>query len=140
MASIKQKLSYANVVSTLALVAALAGGSTAIAIGVANNSVTTKSIKAGNVTANDLAAIRVVNSGNGDASHTAGGRRASCAAKERLIGGGARGNPTNLPTNGTAVESSYPDGNSWVVVKAKNVGGGGDYESFAICLKAKPGL
>ena len=47
----RAKLSYANVVATLALMVAVAGGSTAIAMNVGKNSVKASSIKAGNVTA-----------------------------------------------------------------------------------------
>ena len=60
LSRIRERLTYANVVATLALVVAVAGGTTAIAITAAKNSVTTKSIKAGNVTARDIAGIVLV--------------------------------------------------------------------------------
>ncbi len=53
----RAKLSYANVTATLALIVAVAGGSTAIALSVGKNSVRASSIKAGNVTARELAGV-----------------------------------------------------------------------------------
>ena len=58
---IKRHFSYANVAATLALIIAVAGGTTAIAGGkAAKNSVASSSIKPFNVTAGDLAGVRVV--------------------------------------------------------------------------------
>ncbi len=57
---LRSKLSYSNVVATLALLVAISGGATAIAISAGKNTVTTKSIKPGNVTARDLGPIRTV--------------------------------------------------------------------------------
>ena len=61
MQHLRRHLTYANVAATLALVFAVAGGATAIAGGkAAKNSVASSSIKPHNVTASDLAGIRVV--------------------------------------------------------------------------------
>ncbi len=53
---LRRNLSYANVAATLALVIAVAGGTTAIAMKTTapKNSVSTKSIRPYNVTARDL--------------------------------------------------------------------------------------
>ena len=56
----RAKLTYANVVATLALIIAVAGGSAAVALSIGKNSVKASSIKAGNVTARELAGVRVV--------------------------------------------------------------------------------
>lgn len=55
MSSAPRRLTYANVVSTLALVVALGGGGAAVAAGLAKNSVGSPQIKNGQVTAADLA-------------------------------------------------------------------------------------
>ncbi|CAN5512435.1 hypothetical protein BH20ACT15_BH20ACT15_03590 [soil metagenome] len=63
MASAREKLTYANVMSTIAVVIAVASSSTAVAINVKKkvpkNSVTSKSIKNGSITGKDLAGVRV---------------------------------------------------------------------------------
>jgi hypothetical protein len=120
MKKLRPRLSYANVVATLALVIAVAGGTTAIAVSKApKNSVVSSSIKPYNVTADDLAGIRVVTA---VASGTA---VASCARGERLLGGGASGD----------LAASFPsNNNTWV-----GVSGSGGVTAYALCLKAKPG-
>ncbi len=55
--NLKPKLTYANVVATLALIVAVSGGATAVAISVSKNSVTTKSIRKGAVTAPKLGKV-----------------------------------------------------------------------------------
>ena len=59
---LRRNLSYANVTATLALVIAVAGGTTAIAMKATapKNSVTTKSIRPYNVTARDLTRLGLV--------------------------------------------------------------------------------
>ncbi len=82
MQRLREHLTYANVAATLALVIAVAGG-TAIAGGkAAKNSVASSSIKPHNVTASDLAGIRVVQVTRPIV------RIASCSHGERVIGGG----------------------------------------------------
>ena len=61
MGRFRRHLTYANVAATLALFVAVAGGTTAIALNSApKNSVKSSSIKPFNVTAGDLAGVRVV--------------------------------------------------------------------------------
>jgi hypothetical protein len=129
MRSLRSRLTYANVMSTAAVFLALAGGTTAIAISVGKNSVTTKSIRPGNVTAKDLAGIRVV-------TRTAsfGVLTASCPANERLLSGGANqeGDPE------ARFLGSYPDGNGWTA-RVLGSGLGARLTVYALCLKATAG-
>jgi hypothetical protein len=129
MHRLKPHLSYANVAATLALIIAVAGGTTAIAGGnAAKNSVASSSIKPFNVTARDLAGIRVVEV---DAQFSA---FAQCDRRERLLGGG--GSP--IPPGGLIdLGVSRPGDNGWFVQQ----GGGPDrlMAAYALCLKAKPG-
>jgi hypothetical protein len=123
MKKLMPRLSYANVTATLALIAAVAGGTTAIAVSNApRNSVTSSSIKPYNVTARDLAGIRVVQ------AVARGTATASCARGERLLGGGASGD----------LAGSFPssNGNSWVGVVSGPTGQ--DATVYALCLKRKP--
>ncbi len=59
MDRLRRHLTYANVAATLALIVAVAGGTTAIAMKATapKNSVTTKSIRPYNVTAGDLSGL-----------------------------------------------------------------------------------
>jgi hypothetical protein len=128
MKKLRQKLTYANVAATLALVLAVAGGTTAIAASKApKNSVASSSIKPNNVTATDLAGIRVVQA-FGEFKVVA-----SCGKKERLIGGGA-----NSVAN---IAASRPSGNGWYVEQGITPGTTGNVpvNAYALCLKAKPG-
>ena len=121
----KKHLTYANVAATLALVVAVAGGTTAIAANKApKNSVASSSIKPHNVTANDLAGIRVV--------QVLGQFKvvASCQRKERLIGGGG------FAPGG--ISASNPQGNGWNVEQAV-AGQNVSVVAYALCLKKKPG-
>jgi hypothetical protein len=123
----RRHLTYANVVATLALVVAVAGGATAIAGGkAAKNSVASSSIKPFNVTASDLAGIRIVQS-TGQVNAFA-----SCSRGERVIGGGGS------PATGGPLGASRPGKNGWFVQQGE---GPGDrpMTAFALCLKGKPG-
>ena len=140
MTSLRGKLSYANVVATLALVLAVAGIPSAVAITankVKKNAVGTKQLKNGSVTAAKLA------NGNVTASKLAGARvvtrtdpglgsRVACQAPERLVAGGAK-------ATGDAVTLSIPDSsdpNAWFA----GVGlGGTSATAYAVCLKDSPG-
>lgn len=129
MRRLKPHLTYANVAATLALIIAVAGGTTAIAGNkAAKNTVASSSIKPHNVTARDLAGIRVVEV---DGQFSA---FAPCARGERLLGGG--GSP--IPPGGLVdLGVSRPGGNGWFVQQ----GGGPDrlMAAYALCLKARPG-
>jgi hypothetical protein len=125
MGKLRGKLTYANVMSTIAVIVAVAGGTTAIAASVGKNSVTTKSIKPGNVTARDLAGIRIV---IGETNVSG----ASCRSDEKLLGGGGRG--TTPGGSEPAISESYPEGRSWILKGVR-----GNFQAYALCLKAKPG-
>jgi hypothetical protein len=128
MRRIKRHLSYCNVAATLALLIAIAGGTTAIAGSKApKNSIASSSIKPFNVTARDLAGIRVVQVSNPVNAF------ARCSRNERLLGGG--GSP--IPPGGP-MGASRPGDNGWFVQQ-----GTGPEDAvvaaYALCLKAKPG-
>jgi hypothetical protein len=125
MRQIRGHLSYANVAATLALIIAIAGGTTALAGSkAAKNSVVSSSIKPFNVTAGDLARIRIVQV-TGQVSAFA-----PCSHGERLLsGGGSTGGPLG---------ASRPGNNGWLVQQ-----GSGPEDrpvvAYAACLKTKPG-
>jgi hypothetical protein len=127
---LRTRLSYANVTATLALIAAVAGGTTAaIAASKApKNSVASSSIKPFNVTARDLAGIHLVEVTNQFSA------LAPCARGERLLGGG--GSP--IPPGGlVGLGVSRPGGNGWFVQQGE--GPNTVMAAYAICLRAKPG-
>jgi hypothetical protein len=126
MHRLRRNLNYANVAATLALIIAVAGGTTAIAGGkAAPNSVASSSIKPHNVTARDLAGIRVVQA-NGQFSAFA-----PCARGERLVGGGG-----SAPA-GDSLGASRPGGNGWF--SQQGSGPETHLTAYALCLKVKPG-
>jgi hypothetical protein len=128
MHRLRRHLTYANVAATLALIIAVAGGATAIAGSKApNNSVASSSIKPHNVTAGDLAGIRVVEV---DSRFSA---FAHCTRRERLLSGGGSSIPAGFPALGV----SRPGHNGWFVQQSD----GPDtlMAAYALCLKAKPG-
>lgn len=126
MRRLKPHLTYANLAATLALIIAVAGGTTAIAGSKAGkNTVASSSIKPYNVTARDLAGIRVVQ-GNGQFSALA-----PCERGEHLIGGGG-----SAPA-GDSLGVSRPAGNGWYA--QQGVGPETHMVAYALCLKPKPG-
>jgi hypothetical protein len=125
---LRKHLTYANVTATLALVAAVAGGTTAIAISKApKNSVASSSIKPLNVTARDLAGVRLVQVNQQFSAF------APCPRGERLLGGGGSSIPPGFPDLGV----SRPSGNGWFVQQGS--GPNTLMAAYALCLKAKPG-
>ncbi len=86
----RPRLTYANVVATAALVVAVSGGATAVALNLRKGSVTTKSIRKGAITAPKLGPV-VVRSATAEGPFAQ--VRAACLKGERLIsgGGGATG-------------------------------------------------
>jgi hypothetical protein len=140
-------LNYANVVASLALVIAVAGSTTAIAVskGAKNNDVNKKgNIRAGHVTTPKLSDGAVTSlklaDGNVTAADLAGSHlvevtgtalaTATCAAGERLLSGGA------VPlTGGQPIATSFPNegGNGWSASAA------GGVKVIALCLKATSG-
>jgi hypothetical protein len=129
-----RKPTYANAMSTIAVVIALAGGSTAVAVTVnasKKSDVNKKgNIRAGRVTTPKLAdaavsaakldAIRVV-----QVSDPSGRARATCASSERLLSGGA------LTTVPAQLVTSRPEGNGWEAV----VDGPSSVTAYALCLR-----
>lgn len=144
MERMRRRLSYANVVATLALVVAVAGGATAVAGGfkALKNSVTSKSIKDGNVTARDLtAAVRVDTAASvsdpiaGDGNFTFAGTQANCPGGGRPIGGGV----TTGGINRVFVASSAMSATGWVGGVSSDAGGARQFTVTAWCLIKKPG-
>jgi hypothetical protein len=122
---VRRHLTYSNVAATLALVIAIAGGTTAIGASKApKNSVASSSIKPYNVTAGDLAGIRVA-SAFGQFKVVA-----TCRSGERLLSGGG--------SSPGGIGSSSPENNGWSVEQASG-SGNLPVSAFALCLKAKPG-
>jgi hypothetical protein len=149
MKGIRRHLTYANVVATLALFAAIAGGTTAIAVSkggkntdvnkkgniragrvttpkLADGAVTASKLAAGNVTASRLAGIDLVQA-TGTSLVTA-----SCPGGERLLSGGA----VSLGP-GFELVSSAPNetGAGW----SGSGGGQAGVRVIALCLKGTPG-
>ncbi|MGH2955604.1 MAG: hypothetical protein ACRDL6_01225 [Solirubrobacterales bacterium] len=137
----RARLNYSNVVSTLALIAALAGGTTAVAVKtkLPKNSVTTKSIKKGAVTAKSLRNGSVTASKLADVqvvtSQLSGvGALAPCPAGTRLLSGGGE---ATVPVGSTGVipglVASRPQGNAWFA------NGRANSVTYALCLSKIPG-
>jgi hypothetical protein len=132
LSRIRERLTYANVVATLALVVALAA---------AKNSVTSKSIKAGNVTARDLAGavlvtetVPLADPNATDDVYTVASAIAKCPRGARVItgGGGSSGNTV-------ALQSSAPSGaNAWFISAASNGGFTTELVATALCLPKSP--
>jgi hypothetical protein len=141
MSRIRSRLTYANVVATLALVIAVAGGTTAIAITAAKNTVTTKSIKPGNVTARDIAGavlvretVPLVDPVNKDGIYTIASAVAKCPQGGRVItgGGGASGNRV-------ALQGSAPSGNNaWFASATSDNGSTTELVAVALCIPRSP--
>jgi hypothetical protein len=130
---LRRHLNYANVMSTIAVVIAVAGIPTAIAVTnkPGKNTVTTKSIKNGSVTAKDLAPTQVVST-TGPAD---GLRTVTCGSGERLIGGGASADPATagdprLP----AIQNTRPNGDLSGWVASASTGA----VPYALCLDNTP--
>jgi hypothetical protein len=128
-----RKLTYANVMSTIAVVIAIAGGSTAVAVtvnaskksdvnkkgNIRASRVTTPKLADAAVTAAKLGAVRVVQA-SGSPSGTA-----ACSSGERLLGGGGS---TTVPA---ALVASRPEGNGWTAT-ADTVA---NVTAYALCLR-----
>jgi hypothetical protein len=147
MEGIRRHITYANVVATLALFTAIAGGTTAIAVSkggkntdvnkkgniragrvttpkLADGAVTAPKLAPGNVTASQLAGVDVVQTSGAPLA------TAICPSGERLLSGGAI-----AVTGGSKLGSSSPNeaGNGWTA------SADGDVRVFALCLKAGSG-
>jgi hypothetical protein len=144
MKKLRPRLSYANVTATLALIAAVAGGTTAIAAvaKAPKNSVVAKSIKKGNVTAKKLtttvrvnAQANITDPSPGDNLYAVGSVAARCPEGARAIdGGGSSGGGR------TVLQSSGPiGGNGWLVGAGTDNPGITQISATAICLLSTPG-
>lgn len=116
---LRRNLSYANVTATLALIIAVAGGTTAIAMKATapKNSVTTKSIRPFNVTARDLSRLIEVRSqtafrdpGSPDGTFARATATARCPVGSRVISGGGF-----VDSDHAALIGSDPISEGWVV-------------------------
>ncbi len=136
MHRLRRNLSYANVAATLALVIAVGGVPTAVAISKASKKsdinkkgniragrVTAAKLANGNVTAAKLAGVDIVQQ-TADIQVIA-----FCPAGERLLSGGAGGADI-----AQSAPSSTPQGDGWKVVT-----GSGPATAFAVCLKPDAG-
>ena len=126
----RPRLNYANVIATAALVVAVSGGATAVALNLGKGSVTTKSIRKGAITAPKLGPV-VVRSATAEGPFAQ--VRAACLKGERMIsgGGGASG-----PGGGTtSVFFSRPAGNGWQVGGVHTAGASVTTTADAICLR-----
>jgi hypothetical protein len=133
MTSLRRHLTYANVVATLALVLAVAGGSTAIAISskhkisgklIKPGTITTKQLKDGSITGPKLATIDRITV-TGDSS---GGGRADCPKGSTLVGGGVGSLGAAVTDTGPAIAET------WFGSVAA-----GSAIVTAMCLRANPG-
>jgi hypothetical protein len=133
VARIRNRLTYANVMATLAVAIAIAGGTAAVAgVRVApKNSVTTKSIRAFNVTARDLTGLSLVKQQQSFTKPGVAAATAVCSGGSRLISGGGG-------VVGGLVTNSAPAGNAWSVAGEGSDAGTATVSSFAICLANKP--
>jgi hypothetical protein len=115
MHGLRRHLSYANVAATLALVVAIAGGTTAIAgsAKAPKNSVVSRSIKPGNVTAKDLSTTMNISATSAvtdpspfDHEYAVGSAVAQCPPGTRALsgGGGTEGVRRVLEFSGRAGE------------------------------------
>jgi hypothetical protein len=134
----KDKLTYANVMATLAVGLALAGG-VAYAVTAAKNSVRSISIKNGQVTARDLAGLRIVTDQKqlsdpiDDEVFTYGVVEIACGKKEKLLSGGG------AVTGGTSILTvSEPLGGRGWTVSGGIDGGAGPIIARAVCIRSKP--
>lgn len=128
MRRLKPHLSYANVVATIALVVAVSGGATAVAITASKNSVTTQSIRKGAVRAKTLGPV-VVRTATGDVQATA-----KCAQGERVLGGG--GTVDVQGAGAGAIQKSSPAADGWFVLGYPTSGTPTlTIRAYAACLK-----
>jgi hypothetical protein len=117
MHRLRSHLTYANVVATVALVVAVAGGTTAIATKATapKNSVTSKSIRSYNVTSRDLSRLVEVRNQTifndpapPDGAFTRASATAQCPSGTRVITGGGF-----VDNDRAALMGSYPITEGW---------------------------
>jgi hypothetical protein len=139
MHRIRRHLTYANLMSTIAVIFAVVGGSTAVAVtvnaskksdvnkkgNIRGGRVTANKLADGNVVASKLAGIDVV-----QVSNPGGIATASCPPGERLLGGGAE-------ASSGVLTHSNPDGNNWEAVAEGT--GTNNVTVYALCLRGTAG-
>lgn len=139
----KKHLSYSNVAATLALVIAVAGGTTAIAAKVTapKNSVTTKSIRPHNVTARDLTRMIEVRGESTfddpappNGTFSVGAATASCPAGTRVVTGGGFVNGSGV----ISITGSVPVAEGWVLSARGDGTNTATLTAIAWCLSKKP--
>jgi hypothetical protein len=144
MRFLRRHLTYANVAATLALLLAIAGGTTALAGGskAPKNSVTSKSIRSGNVTANDLstivsrsATLQVTDQTPNDGNYGTGAATATCPTGARVISGSV----ISGGSGAVAVTSSAATSNGWTGTVSSDVGGTLTGSVNVRCLIRRPG-
>jgi hypothetical protein len=116
---LKNRMTYANVMATIAAVIAVAGGTAALAgVRIApKNSVTTKSIRQNNVTSRDLTGIIRVSASSTftdpappDGNPTGGSAQVACPTGARVISGGG-----SVDNDRAHLTNSGPLGEGWSV-------------------------
>jgi hypothetical protein len=143
MQRLRRHLSYANVTATLALVIAIAGGTTAIAgsAKAPKNSVVSKSIKPGNVTARDLATTfnasatsAITDPSPLDGQYATGSAVAECPPGARaLSGGGGTGGVRRV------LQFSGRVGEGWRISIGTDDPGSTPVSATVTCLVTAPG-
>ena len=132
MRRLRKHLSYANVTATFALIAAIGGGTTAIALQ-GRNSVQSNDIKNGHVTGRDLSSTRIfVKTFPLVGANDVNGTTVFCRRGFRLVSGGG-----SVPGS---LQQSHPvlDG-GWSVVGSNNNGPPTQGLAYAFCIRKKPG-
>jgi hypothetical protein len=141
MHRLRTHLTYANVAATLALVVAVAGGTTAIAMKATapKNSVTTKSIRPYNVTARDLTRLIEVRGqaifndpAPPDGTFNGAAATASCPTGTRLVTGG--GSVDNVRAN---LSGSLPTHEAWIASAKGDGTNDARITSIAWCLSKR---
>jgi hypothetical protein len=137
----RSHLSYANVMATMALVIAVAGGTTAIAMKstAPKNSVTSKSIRPYNVTARDLTRLIEVRNqttfsdpGPPDGTFARAAATAECPTGTRVLSGGGF-----VDSNFAALLGSYPTSEGWVVTSKADGANQATITVIARCLSKR---
>lgn len=125
----RAKLTYANVMSTIAVVLALTGGATAVAVGLGKGSVGPRELKKGAVRGQELGPV-VMRKRTGPG---VGQGIVRCNKGERVIGGGGIAAPTGGGT--VSLTQSEPLPNGWAAAGTGASAAGATVTAFAMCLR-----
>lgn len=141
MERIRRHASYANVTATLALIVAVAGGTTAIAVKstAPKNSVTSKSIRPYNVTARDLTRLIEVrrqttfsDPGPPDGTFARASATAPCPSGSRVVTGGGF-----VDSDFAALLGSDPTSEGWVLTAKADGANQATITVIARCLSKR---